>query len=145
MMKCYMENCVNNNEWACAYREDCDSCSKDCKHYYKCIDCDYYMDESVEEEFAQGGYVSTLWFNGGNDSVEVVAYELPDLELDPKLFEEAVKKLEELAGYKELEISLDDPVIGTFEQPACINCSNNPKNGGSGICHCILGGQPVYC
>lgn len=22
---------------------------------------------------------------------------------------------------------------------ACINCSSNPKNGGSGICHCILG------
>lgn len=53
-MKCYMKNCVNNNEWACAYREDCDYCSKDCKHYYKCIDCDYYMDESVEEEFMEG-------------------------------------------------------------------------------------------
>ena len=26
---------------------------------------------------------------------------------------------------------------------ACDNCSNNPKNGGSGICHCILGGMKV--
>lgn len=26
-----------------------------------------------------------------------------------------------------------------IEQPACQNCSNNPKNGGSGICHCIVG------
>lgn len=27
-----------------------------------------------------------------------------------------------------------------FELPeACQNCSNNPKNGGSGICHCTLG------
>ena len=27
----------------------------------------------------------------------------------------------------------------------CDCCSNNPKNGGSGICHCILGQQPVIC
>lgn len=25
---------------------------------------------------------------------------------------------------------------------ACVYCPNNPNNGGSGICHCILG-QPV--
>lgn len=27
---------------------------------------------------------------------------------------------------------------------ACMNCSNNPKNGGSGICHCILGNNVIY-
>lgn len=26
---------------------------------------------------------------------------------------------------------------------ACKNCPNNPDNGGSGICHCILGLQPI--
>lgn len=26
-----------------------------------------------------------------------------------------------------------------YMQPACINCPSNPKNGGSGICGCILG------
>ena len=26
---------------------------------------------------------------------------------------------------------------------ACKNCSNHPSNGGSGICHCILGQRPV--
>lgn len=26
---------------------------------------------------------------------------------------------------------------------ACRNCSNHPSNGGSGICHCILGQNPV--
>ena len=25
----------------------------------------------------------------------------------------------------------------------CTNCSNNPANGGSGICHCILGTQII--
>lgn len=26
----------------------------------------------------------------------------------------------------------------------CDNCSNNPKNGGSGICFCTLGLQDTY-
>jgi hypothetical protein len=28
---------------------------------------------------------------------------------------------------------------------ACRNCSNHPSNGGSGICHCILGQPKVTC
>lgn len=28
---------------------------------------------------------------------------------------------------------------------ACEHCSNNPKNGGSGVCHCTLGLQPIVC
>lgn len=28
---------------------------------------------------------------------------------------------------------------GTTAKNACEYCSNNPKNGGSGVCHCILG------
>ena len=31
---------------------------------------------------------------------------------------------------------------GAYLQPACVNCSNNPKNGGSGICNCTLGQIP---
>ena len=27
---------------------------------------------------------------------------------------------------------------------ACKHCSNNPNNGGSGVCNCILGGPVVY-
>ena len=27
----------------------------------------------------------------------------------------------------------------------CRNCSNHPSNGGSGICHCILGSTQVTC
>ena len=29
--------------------------------------------------------------------------------------------------------------------PACKHCPNHPSNGGSGICHCILGLQQVTC
>lgn len=28
---------------------------------------------------------------------------------------------------------------------SCRNCSNHPINGGSGICHCILGGSQITC
>lgn len=28
---------------------------------------------------------------------------------------------------------------------ACACCPNHPSNGGSGICHCILGTSPVIC
>lgn len=28
---------------------------------------------------------------------------------------------------------------------ACKNCSNHPSNGGSGICHCILGLSKITC
>lgn len=27
----------------------------------------------------------------------------------------------------------------------CINCSNHPSNGGSGICHCTLGSPQITC
>ncbi len=29
----------------------------------------------------------------------------------------------------------------TIAPPNCVHCSGHPSNGGSGICHCILGGQ----
>ena len=29
--------------------------------------------------------------------------------------------------------------------PACRNCSNHPRNGGSGICHCTLGSPQIRC
>lgn len=32
-----------------------------------------------------------------------------------------------------------------FIPPACENCSNHPKNGGSGICHCTLGASEIKC
>lgn len=41
-------------------------------------------------------------------------------------------------------LSHEDARIGNFDQPACINCSSNPKNGGDGICFCTLGQQVTY-
>ena len=36
-----------------------------------------------------------------------------------------------------------DPSWDLFGSPACIGCSNNPKNGGSGICFCTLGSPKI--
>jgi hypothetical protein len=32
----------------------------------------------------------------------------------------------------------------TFENDPCSHCGNNAANGGSGICHCILGQQVMF-
>ena len=48
----------------------------------------------------------------------------------------------ESKGYTLLNVTSfnsKDTLVGGFEQSACVNCQNNPKNGGSGICHCTLG------
>ena len=34
--------------------------------------------------------------------------------------------------------------VQSFGSNACQSCSNNPSNGGSGICHCILGTPTIY-
>lgn len=33
----------------------------------------------------------------------------------------------------------------TYDVSPCDCCSNNPKNGGSGICNCILGQPQITC
>ena len=38
-----------------------------------------------------------------------------------------------------------DIVILSSSESPCDNCSNNPKNGGSGICHCTLGSMKFTC
>ena len=36
------------------------------------------------------------------------------------------------------------PSTTGYEANPCISCPNNPKNGGSGICNCILGNPTIY-
>lgn len=35
--------------------------------------------------------------------------------------------------------------MGNFKQSACVDCINNPKNGGSGNCNCTLGQLDITC
>lgn len=41
--------------------------------------------------------------------------------------------------YKDYTNIVSNNSYEQIKQSACDNCSNNPKNGGSGVCHCILG------
>lgn len=66
--------------------------------------------------------------------------------------EEAIELLEDVIGFVEdnqgrdydtafrmaIEALKENSIL-----PACRNCSNHPKNGGSGICNCILGGVKI--
>lgn len=62
------------------------------------------------------------------------------IEAFAKTVEEYGNKLSEgLEEYNDNLIKHDLFKDFEIEQSACKNCSNNPKNGGSGICHCILG------
>ncbi len=36
------------------------------------------------------------------------------------------------------------PSNAFYDQSPCRYCSNNPANGGSGVCHCILGAQSLW-
>lgn len=36
------------------------------------------------------------------------------------------------------------PSDAASDNSPCKHCSNNPRNGGSGICHCILGQRTFY-
>ena len=39
----------------------------------------------------------------------------------------------------------ESPSLNEAHYPtACKHCSNNPANGGSGICHCTLGVSTIY-
>lgn len=37
------------------------------------------------------------------------------------------------------------PSDANFESSPCANCPTNPKNGGDGICFCILGQPQITC
>ena len=44
--------------------------------------------------------------------------------------------------YVERYVPVQPSDVG-YDTSPCVHCSNNPKNGGSGICHCILGQQAI--
>ena len=38
----------------------------------------------------------------------------------------------------------DYRISNPIKSDTCKNCPNHPSNGGTGVCHCILGSRPVY-
>ena len=73
---------------------------------------------------------------------------------EQKSIQEYIEKISEPTGIDLYDLlGLENPnfaelknpfVRNNFENEACKNCSSNPKNGGTGICACILGQQIIY-
>ena len=56
--------------------------------------------------------------------------------------QEVVQEIKAVIDRAKIQQTLFDPqvLVTPFGSSACQNCANNPKNGGSGIGHCTLGG-----
>lgn len=50
--------------------------------------------------------------------------------------------IKEIISKEDRAYCMSDPIKNSFMSDACKNCPNHPSNGGTGICHCILG-SPV--
>ena len=59
-----------------------------------------------------------------------------------RLNKEIEKLQQEIARLQSIVNIVNDPYSNIPVN--CKNCSQHPSNGGSGICHCILGSQVVY-
>lgn len=98
-----------------------------------------YDEKIVNTEEAINNLATTVSNYYGNTINAVEA-----MEAFAKTVEEYSNKLSEgLEEYNSNLIKHDLIKDFEIEQSACKNCSNNPKNGGSGICHCILGQMNV--
>jgi len=80
--------------------------------------------------------LSSLFPNASAEEIEVIK----------KIHEKIDKLSEEIEKiYKIISSQNRNYDIAYIEIPSyCRNCSNHPSNGGSGICHCILGNSTIY-
>jgi hypothetical protein len=107
----------------------------DANERYKdwCFDCDYCKDGVCEHNInCENG---EMWApkDYEDDFIEEDSYE-------DGLVNVAKKHLRDyLNGTSTNDCDLGDIVILSSDESPCDTCSNNPKNGGSGICNCTLG------
>ena len=48
-----------------------------------------------------------------------------------------------LTDWANTHVETSSTINNSFGKNACENCPNNPKNGGDGVCFCILGQQNI--
>ena len=94
------------------------------------------------------GLVERAWAEGKKNA-EVSSIE--------DIVKEAIDKIYQQTGTQELvavpdvhfehllDWSSTSPLAIDGIPNACRTCSNHPSNGGSGICHCIMGITPLNC
>lgn len=52
--------------------------------------------------------------------------------------------IETSTNWDSIDIKNSSTITTAFSKKACENCPSNPKNGGDGVCFCILGQNIVY-
>lgn len=70
--------------------------------------------------------------------------------INPEMIKVAINAIKQIIKNEFTpNINLDNTYASTTDYtyipPACKACLNHPSNGGSGICHCILGLPQVIC
>ena len=76
-------------------------------------------------------------WTGDTEEVVRIPFGGNSLELEEQHIQEQIDKI-----FKPTEFNFYD--YSKKESSPCDGCTNNPKNGGSGICHCILGQKVFY-
>lgn len=73
-------------------------------------------------------------------------YNCPDCTLNTNTCEGCARYIykTDVGTYEYIRFVPIQPSSIECESPACKYCSNNPANGGSGFCHCILGNNVTY-
>lgn len=80
---------------------------------------------------------------GGNLNTTTTELTLDMIDLTPN---EGDINLNEAVTADLVITTLNNPIQPSdamYESSPCAHCPNNSKNGGSGICHCILGSQEI--
>lgn len=74
------------------------------------------------------------------ENIRIPFYEMREVTLEEqKSIQKHIDQISKPTGVSFYD-SCDDFSVSS----ACVNCSNNPKNGGTGICFCTLGQQTFY-
>lgn len=73
--------------------------------------------------------------------MEDLSYPTPEdyQELEDYIMGEAEEEFEDPIIMLGPNVHYMDVSINNYTSDPCKNCPNHPSNGGSGICHCILG------
>ena len=105
--------------------------------------------------------VQQAWAEGKKNAesayIDEIGYDILEqlkkkLELDKPSITITTPQIGEIPAPKPIPLTIPvDPIINKIvgdksDIPiGCRNCPNHPSNGGSGICHCIIGTQPIMC
>lgn len=98
------------------------------------------MGTEINEERVRWKYSENDEWKSAEIDELIDAYEHSDVAYLEREIYDLRRELEFLKDMQKYTITNG---TNTYIPPACRGCSNHPSNGGSGICHCTLGGYTI--